>query len=199
MSAIFANIVAILPALVLSVISATIAYLGLKRHSRTPRILVTLAVSGATLFCAWYAFSAGIFLASLHSPSRPIFKPSATQFIGTWRMPHTLVEYLEFKGFAVGPHRLTLNEDGTFNMLSIPDLWGAPWDPSRPATSGCGTWEVVRVLWGSRAWVVQLHFNEVSPEAGNNEAEFYISGGQPPFDLYIPKGEMGDALILERE
>ncbi len=114
-------------------------------------------------------------------------------------MPPTLVEYLESKGIAVGPHRLTLNEDGTFNMLSIPNLWGAPWDPSRPATSGCGTWEVVRVPWGSRAWVLKLHFNEVSPEAGNNEAEFYISGRQPPFDLYIPKGEMGDALILQRE
>jgi hypothetical protein len=192
-------IIAIVPGVILGLISLPVAYVVLKRLSKRRRILMTIAISMLTFVCAGYGLGSAVFLGSLEGRSAPLLKPSREQLLGTWRMPDTLVYYLESKGISADAHSLTLSPDGTFEMIRIPNLWGAPWDPSRPPTSGQGTWAVTRLPYGFGEWVVQLRFSEVSPDTGNDEAEFIVEGRTTPFSLYIPKGEMGDALVLERE
>jgi hypothetical protein len=37
------------------------------------------------------------------------------------------------------------------------------------------------------------------PDTGNDRADFLVEGKRPPYRLFIPKGDMGDSLILERQ
>ena len=190
---------AILPALVVGFVSGLVAYRMFRTRPLVRRVLQTLAAFLAISVSAMCVIGSGLFLFSVDGPIGPLSKPSATHLRGTWVLPDTLVEYLKSKEIPTGPGTLVLRSDGTFEMDGIPNLWGAPWDSSRPPTSGKGTWDIVNQPPGIASWGLRLHFTAVTPESGNDEVVFMIQGRGPPFRLDIPKGDLGDDLILERQ
>jgi len=122
-------------------------------------------------------------------------EPAHADLVGTYALTPSTVQFLKDEGGyeAVGAS-IALAADGTFEMVDMPDWWGAG-EPGGGFDSGSGTWKTVK---HQEWWDVELHFTSEDPPVGTTSIP--IAGQAPPYSLwfYIGDPDSGDIIIFER-
>jgi hypothetical protein len=125
---------------------------GTKRFAgvQTGLSIVLSTIIGIITFCAL-----GSWLFT--DPSIPKTRPSRESLIGLWAIDDFSRERMQEDGaYVLSDHTLTLYENGTFELVNMPDWWLSFEDESNGTFhSGKGTWEIDK--WQA-SWVVWLRF-----------------------------------------
>lgn len=125
-------------------------------------------------------------------------EPNRAEIVGVWTPDPATVEDLRGRGGydASVPVRLTLREDGTFELANMPDWWDNGFGKSyKGFSSASGRWELTN---GSGGWGVSLKYSGASRSAGLVEHKFRDS---PRYYMEFILGDpdSGDAMIFARK
>jgi hypothetical protein len=107
-------------------------------------------------------------------------RPLKANLIGEWvPTPETVRDMQDNGGYVISKHELTLNADGTFSIINMPDWWKTPFGESlKGFESTSGKWEISQDTGGD--WVVDLLVGTAiinSPHLRNQSSPYLIHIG----------------------
>lgn len=145
---------------------------------------------GPVIFCGLCAWS-------LNGPTGPRSKPTQSDIVGVWQASAGSLEAMRRGHYITSTHTLSFREDGTFEMVNMPDWWLQFGKSSGGFISGAGTWTIVE---DQDQWKLQIRFTYLSAEPGGLVTYFYISGEKPPYRIYdyIGDADAGQTIVFEK-
>ena len=168
------------------------------RHSRNAYLIalpVGLTASAVACILTFW----GLLSLSDFDSSTPVTRPEESDLVGTWTFSAaTLADMRTNGGYEITTHSLNLRNDGTFEIVNIPDWWLNFGHSSHGFYSGSGTWSVVKDFQGH--WVVEVRFTSLpgyesglltSLRIGQSKASYYI------YD-FIGDPDSGHVMVFER-
>ena len=198
-------VMAALVAIACGAVVSAIAYL-LFRKSRRKETRLVLPCSMAVLttyvvFVAIFSFVCLWFSGVFSTPDERLFTPtqpvSEEDIVGTWTLDSASLELMEEEGgYEISTHTLTFSDDGTFELVNMPDWCG----PGGPETGGFysspGTWE----LWEySGECGIFVHFASVPEFPDGVYTQFNIGGKEPPYYIWMWAGDPDAARVMAFE
>lgn len=117
----------------------------------------------------------------------PWFEPTPDNIIGEWQLAPSTVDVIEtWEYFPVQKHTLVFQDDGTFTMNNVPNIWrdlSSVMDNDVKYVTGSGTWQLTRLY---EQWAVVVEFQTVNDiQFQGSEAVFYFEKHLPPYQLVI--------------
>ena len=165
-----------------------------KNHAQSTALAVSLpvgAIAFVVTFCALMAWAD-------FDPSKPMIKPDEADLIGTWTLTRLSLDKMRRDGgYEITTHSLTLDEDGTFELVNMPDWWGNG-RSSQGFLSGSGSWRLAQSL--DRFWGVSLEFDQLNGAAIRSATHLNIAREGPGYVLYVYIGnpDSGNAMVFEK-
>ena len=145
------------------------------------------ALVGPIVFCSLCSLS-------LDDSSGPGPKPDQADITGVWQVSADSLDAMRREGhYTISTHTLTFKEDGTVEMVRMPDWWLQFGISSRGFISGMGIWEIVE---HQGRWKLRVQFTELSVEPGGLTTYFYIGGKEPPYQIYDFIGDPDDRFTI---
>lgn len=159
----------------------------------------TISIVFLVIFCmvCWWFF--GGFAAPderLFTPSQPV---SEEDIVGTWTLDSASLQRMEEEGgYDISTHTLTFRDDGTFELVNMPDWCGFGGTPTGDFYSSSGTWEIKEY---SGEWEVFVHFASLPYYEDGLYTQFNIGGGEPPYYIWMYAGDpdAGMVMVFERQ
>lgn len=203
---IYAVVVALVAAACGSLVGA-VSYLLFRKSPRRPVRLGLPSLMGVStsyvVFVVMFSLVCWSFFGGFTTPDERLFTPirpvSEEDIIGVWGLDAKSLELLEDRlGYQISTHTLTLRDDGTFEMVNMPDCWG----PAEPSTGGfvcgSGTWEM-REYPGE--WELFVHFTSLRNYPDGLYTVFDIGGQEPPYYIWVWAGDpdAGMVMVFERQ
>jgi len=123
-------------------------------------------------------------------------RPEQTDLVGKYIPTTDTLQFIRSEGgYEVIDISITLLQDGSFEMINMPDWWCEPFGESNGGfDSGRGKWQVAkRQEW----WVIELDFSSENPPTGFTSVP--LVGEIPPYRLwfYVGDPDSGDVMIFE--
>lgn len=173
-------------------------YFFLSRRRAVVFFASSVGLLTAILACA-FTFG-GLISWTSRNHSIPATQPTINQLTGTWTLSAISLNRMRSQGgYKISTHTLTLREDGTFDLINMPDWWLNDFGDSRRGFySGSGTWEVGKDSQGY--WIIELQFNSLSGPISNRQPSFFIGQEKSIYYLYAVIGDpdTGNVIAFER-
>jgi hypothetical protein len=172
-----------------------VARMGLPSLMAVSTFSVVFLVIYSTV-CCW-AF--GVFATPderLLTPSQPV---SEEDMVGTWTLDARSLERMEEEGgYKISTHTLTFRDDGTFELVNMPDWCGFGATPTGGFYSSSGTW---RITESSGEWGIFVHFASLPDYEEGLYTVFDIGGREPPYYIWMYAGDpdAGIVMVFEKQ
>lgn len=172
-------------------------YLLLRHIKRAYLIAIPISLVVSFVACAvsfWVLTS----LAS-RDPTNPVVQPEESDLLGTWSLTPSSVAFMKTEGgYDISTHSLTLHDDGTFEIVNIPDWWLNFGESRKGFYSGSGTWRIVKDFQGH--WTVEVRFNSLPGHDSGLLTYFYIGQSQSGYFIYdyIGDADSGQVMLFEK-
>ncbi|MBI4672375.1 MAG: hypothetical protein HY741_12020 [Chloroflexi bacterium] len=123
----------------------------------------------------------------IRSPA-PWIQPSTNDIVGKWELSKGSAETLQKTFHVVSTEgELVFNQDGTFQLKSMPTFWGlskTPFPQSQKYISGNGTWYLGQMEGSQRLeWAIFAQFQNINDKPENRSMRFYFEGHLAPYSL----------------
>ncbi|MBL4586651.1 MAG: hypothetical protein JKX84_06310 [Flavobacteriales bacterium] len=102
-------------------------------------------------------------------------KPAQTEMIGIWEVDKFSYELNERKGYEKKKIELNLKENGTFDIINLPNYVNVFDQTEEKYVNTNGNWKVGRDFKGDR-WILIISFNK---------SNLYENGMSTSYDLYL--------------
>ena len=101
-------------------------------------------------------------------------------------------------GYEISTHTLTFRDDGTFELVNMPDWWRLRGRSTGGFISSAGTWEVKEYSGG---WEIYVHFASLPDYPDGLYTVFDIGGREPPYYIWMYAGDpdAGRVMVFERQ
>lgn len=168
--------------------------LGLPSLMAVSTISVVFFVIYSTV-CCWFSGAFATPDERLFTPSQPV---SEEDIVGTWTLDSASLERMEEEGgYDISTHTLTFRDDGTFELVNMPDWCGFGATPTGGFYSSSGTWEITEY---AGEWQVFVHFVSVPEFPNGVYTQFNIGGREPPYYIWLYAGDpdAGRVMVFER-
>ncbi len=132
-------------------------------------------------------------------PSIPATKPADGELVGTWTLtPATTDKMRSEGGYEISTHSLTLRNDGSFEIVNMPDWWFNFGHSNKGFYSGSGTWRVVKNSQGY--WTIEVRFTSLPGYTSGLVTSFYIGQDKSGYYIYdfIGDPDSGDVMMFEK-
>ena len=132
----------------------------------------------------------------LLTPIRPV---SEEDIVGTWSLDSASLQRMEEEGgYEISTHTLTFRDDGTFEMVNMPDWCQIVGDSAGDFVSSAGTW---RITEHSGEWGVFVHFAWLPDWPDGMYTVFEIGGQEPPYHIWTYAGspDAGRVMVFEKQ
>lgn len=202
---VYAVITALL-ATVCGVFAGTSGYLVLRKsRGRLVRIGLPSLIGVSTFYLVLVLISAVCWRAfgGFPTPDERLFTPiqpvSDEDIIGTWALDSASLERMEDEGgYQISTHTLTFRDDGTFELVNMPDWCGFGGIPTGGFYSSSGTWEITEYSGGREIFV---HFASLPHYEDGLYTVFNIGGREPPYYIWMYAGDpdAGRVMVFERQ
>jgi hypothetical protein len=203
---IYAGIVAV----VATACGALVGGIGYPVFRKSPRRVVglglpslmavsTICVLFPTICCGLYAWvwTGGSELREkLATPRQAV---SEEDILGTWTLDSASLERMEDEGgYEISTHTLTFRDDGTFDLLNMPDWCGPGGGPAGGFYSTSGTWKLTGY---EGEWQIFVHFDSVPEFPDGVYTQFAIGGQEPPYYIWMYAGDpdAGRVMVFEKQ
>ena len=161
--------------------------------------ICTIPVVFFTVCCGLYAW--------IWNAERPLRERLATplqrvfeeDIVGTWTLDAQSLQLMEEAGrYEVSTHTLTFRDDGTFDLVNMPDWSGPGGTEPGGFYSSSGTWEVTD---RSGEWEIFVHLDSVPEFPDGVYTQFNIGGREPPYYIWMWAGDpdAGMVMVFERQ
>jgi hypothetical protein len=189
--------VAFFAAAIFGVAAYVITALVARRRGNTQPISLSIALFislgvGTLTFC-------GLCQWSLSDPTIPRTKPAKEDIIGIWSLSPSSLQEMRMEGrYEISTHTLTFKDDGTFEMVNMPDLWLNFGQSNQDFYSGSGRWEFVKNYQGY--WTVEVHFTSLPGYKNGLVTSFYVGQNEAGYYIYdfIGDPDSGDVIVFEK-
>ena len=131
--------------------------------------------------------------------SAPLQRVSEEDIVGTWTLDSASLQRMEEEGgYEISTHTLTFRDDGTFELVNMPDWCGFGGTPTGGFYSSSGTWEIKEY---SGRWEVFVHFASLPHYEDGLYTQFNIGGEEPPYYIWMYAGDpdAGMVMVFERQ
>jgi hypothetical protein len=144
--------------------------------------------------CLWFFGPFAPLDDRLLAPSQPV---SEEDIVGTWTLDAESLERMEQEGgYRISTHTLTFRDDGSFELVNMPDcLWFAG-TSTGGFWSGSGTWGMEEYSGESR---ISVSYVTAQYEGGSG-ATLHIGGREPPYYIWTYAGnpDAGTVMVFEK-
>jgi len=161
--------------------------------------ICTIPVVFFTVCCGLYAWiwnAEAPLRERLAAPGQPVSKED---IVGTWVLDSASLQLMEEAGgYEISTHTLTFRDDGTFELVNMPDWSGPGHTEAGGFYSSSGTWEVTD---RSGEWEVFVHFVWAPDFPDGVYTQFNIGGEEPPYYIWMWAGDpdAGMVMVFEKE
>ena len=149
-----------------------------------------------SMVCLWFF---GVFATPderLLTPTQPVFDEDV---VGSWTLDAESLERMEEEGgYEISTHTLTFRDDGTFELVNMPDWWRSGGRSTGGFISSSGTWELTD---RSGQWEIFVHFASLPDYPDGLYTVFDIGGREPPYYIWMYAGDpdAGRVMVFERQ
>ncbi len=161
------------------------------------RVLVSLLVAAAAMLCVCALTYYGIYQLFRPEHIAPEQRPAEEDLVGVWTLNSSSLKRMQDElGYEVSVYRLTLRQDGTFELVNMPK-WRPPLDESTGTFySGSGTWKISNL---GDHWHIALRFSSLDGYEQGMNTSFYLAGPEPPYLIYNYFGDPDEYNYIEFE
>jgi len=200
-------VVAALAAMACAALVGAIGYVVFRKSSR--RVLrlglpSLMAVSTVyVVFVGIFSFVCLSFFGVFATPDERLLTPSQPiseeDIVGTWTLDSASLKRMEDEGgYEISTHTLTFRDDGTFDMVNMPDWCQIVGDSTGDFVSSEGTWEIWEY---SGEWGIYVHFASLPDYEHGMYTVLDIGGREPPYYIWTWAGDpdAGRVMVFEKQ
>jgi len=133
--------------------------------------------------------------------SHPIplsFPPTTSDIVGIWVPTQLSLDDMKKEGgYTISTHTLTFKDDGTFEIINMPDWWLDGFGESHKGFySGSGKWDISS---SQGEWVIELDFDNLTGYPDGLNTDLSVQGHKPRYIYtYIGDPDSGKMMTYER-